>query len=302
MSKSQCKKLDDQECVLYESPKRGKREGGRAIGHALTPAEGIPIEIKPTGEMFVRRMKSSSNIKIKVDINQVPVEAVIDTAAQVTIISNKLYESLIPKPPILKRVVLYAAGRDLKMTGCKIGPVNISIGSQAYQNVEVYVAPIKDNMHLGLDFLYQQKNIIDLNDGKLDIGQERITMSTCSNDSGNELFQISNVIISNSTIIPPCSAVQLQCSLSTTLGNYVVEPWDSGMKFILPRSLHSKGSKPIICLVNVSDKHLKLKQGHIIGIATEIQEIIEKQHSENVSVQKITPSEEVHEIPEHENC
>lgn len=93
--------------------------------------------------------------------------------------------------------------------------------------------------------------------------------------------------------------MQLPCSLSTTLDNYVVEPWDSGMEFILPRSLHSKGSKPIICLVNVSDKHLKLKQGHVIGIATEIQEIIEKQLSENVSVQKITPSQEVHEIPKH---
>lgn len=73
------KKSDDQECVLYESQKRGKREGGRAIGHALTPAEGLPVEIKPTDEMFIRRMRSLSNIKIKVDINEVPVEAVIDT-------------------------------------------------------------------------------------------------------------------------------------------------------------------------------------------------------------------------------
>lgn len=299
MSKSQCKKSDDQECVLHESQKRGEREGGRAIGHALTSAEGLPIEIKPTDEMFIRRMRSLSNIKIKVDINEVPVEAVIDTAAQVTIISDKLYESLIPKPSVLKRVVLHAAERDLKMTGCKIGPVTISIGSQAYPNVEVYVAPIKDDMLLGLDFLHQQKTIIDLNDGKLDIGQESITMNTCSNGSGNKLFQVDNVTISNNTLIPPCSAVQLPCSLSTILGNYVVEPLDSYMEFISPRSLHSKGSKPIVCLVNVSDKSLKLKQGHVIGIATEIQDIIEKQLCENVSVQKITPSKEVHEIPEH---
>lgn len=124
-------------------------------------------------------------------------------------------------------------------------------------------------------------------------------MNTCSNGSCNELFQISNVIISNNTIIPPCSAVQLPRSLSTTLCNCVVETWDSVMAFIMPRSLHSKGSKPILCLVNVSDKHLKLKQGHALGIATEIQGIIEKQHCENVSVQKITPSKEVHEILEH---
>lgn len=135
-------------------PKKRETIRGRAIGHALTPAEVQPIEIKPTDEMFIRRMRSSSNINIKVDINKVPVEAVIYTTAQVTIISDKLYESLIPKPPILKRVVLHAAGRDLKMTGCKVGPVIISIGSQAYPNVELYVAPVKDDMLLGLDFLY----------------------------------------------------------------------------------------------------------------------------------------------------
>lgn len=124
-------------------------------------------------------------------------------------------------------------------------------------------------------------------------------MNTCSNGGSNELFQVYNVIVNNNTIILPCSSVQLPCSLSTTLGNYVVEPLDSDMEFISPRSLHSKESKPIICIVNVSVKYLKLKQGHIIGIAIEIQEIIEKLHCKNVRVQKITPSKEVHEIPEH---
>lgn len=63
-----------------------------------------------------------------------------------------------------------------------------------------------DGMLLGLDFLYiyQQKTIIDLNEGKLDIDQERITMNTCSDGSCNELLQISNVIINNNAIIPPC--------------------------------------------------------------------------------------------------
>lgn len=85
-------------------------------------------------------------------------------------------------------------------------------------------------------------------------------MNTCSNGSGNELFQVANVTISNNIIIPPCSAVQLPCSLSITFVNYVVEPLDSYMEFISPRSLHSKGSKPIVCLVKVSDKSLKLNK------------------------------------------
>lgn len=74
------------------------------------------------------------------------------------------------------------------MIGCKVGPVSISIESQAFPNLEVYVAPMEDDMLLGLDFLYQQKTIIDMNEGKLDIGQESITINTCSNGDCNELF------------------------------------------------------------------------------------------------------------------
>lgn len=92
-------------------PKTRETRRGQGNGHTFVPAEGLPIEMKPTDEMFIRRMRSSSNIKITVEINEVPVEAVIDTAAQVTIISDKLYESLITKPPILKTVVLHAAGK-----------------------------------------------------------------------------------------------------------------------------------------------------------------------------------------------
>ena len=39
------------------------------------------------------------------------------------------------------------------MKGYKVGPVSISIGSQAFKINEVYIAPIDDNMLLGLDFL-----------------------------------------------------------------------------------------------------------------------------------------------------
>lgn len=87
-------------------------------------------------------------------------------------------------------------------------------------------------------------------------------------------------------------------STCTTLGNYVFESWDSDTcTFKPPRSLHSKGSKHLICLVILSDKHLKLKQDHVIVTATEVQEIIEKQPLEDISVQKITLSKDVHEIP-----
>ena len=39
------------------------------------------------------------------------------------------------------------------MKGYKVGPVSISIGSQSFKISEVYIAPIDDNMLLGLALL-----------------------------------------------------------------------------------------------------------------------------------------------------
>ena len=48
---------------------------------------------------------------------------------------------------ILQEVIL------ITMKGYKVRPVSISIGSQAFKISEVYIAPIDDNMLLGLAFL-----------------------------------------------------------------------------------------------------------------------------------------------------
>lgn len=127
-------------------------------------------------------MRSSSNIKVNLSINGVPVAAVIDTAAQVTIISDGLYKSFKVRPPTLSKVILHTAGRDLKMSGYKVGPVSIVIGSQIFPENEVYVAPVGDDMLLGLDFLHQHGAIINMSNGKLEIGHGRFRMS-CSIDS-----------------------------------------------------------------------------------------------------------------------
>lgn len=41
------------------------------------------------------------------------------------------------------------------MKGFEVGPVSISLGSQVFTVEEVNVAPIDDNMLLGLDFLLE---------------------------------------------------------------------------------------------------------------------------------------------------
>ena len=74
--------------------------------------------------------------------------AIIDTAAEVTLISDRMYSLLDPPPRRIREVILNTAGRDLKMKGFVVGPVQIKLGSQTYSE-EIYVASIADDMLLG---------------------------------------------------------------------------------------------------------------------------------------------------------
>ena len=80
------------------------------------------------------------------------IEAVIDTASEITQISDQFYRSLGSSPPVVKQLTLYNAGRDMKMRGDHLGQLGMVVQGKKFE-VAVTVAPIEDDMLLGLDFL-----------------------------------------------------------------------------------------------------------------------------------------------------
>ena len=96
----------------------------------------------------------SSTLKVPVTVQGVALNAIIDTAAMVTVISDKLYKEIAVKPESLKTAILKTAGRDQKINGQVIGPVSLKLGESTY-SVLVLVAPIYENMLLGLNFLME---------------------------------------------------------------------------------------------------------------------------------------------------
>ena len=78
-------------------------------------------------------------------------QAVVDTAAQVTLVSEEFYKSLDPAPPIRKEVVMNTTGKGMQMNGYIAGPFQVVLATHQF-SVEIYVSPI-EKMLLGLDFL-----------------------------------------------------------------------------------------------------------------------------------------------------
>ncbi|KAH3837350.1 hypothetical protein DPMN_110736 [Dreissena polymorpha] len=80
------------------------------------------------------------------------VNAVIDSAAEVSLISDRVSKAMKQPPPKQRDVKLLMTGRDASMQGFVVGPVELKIGNCWYQE-HMYVAPTDVDMLLGFDIL-----------------------------------------------------------------------------------------------------------------------------------------------------
>ncbi|XP_060577320.1 uncharacterized protein LOC132734568 [Ruditapes philippinarum] len=204
-----------------------------------------------------------------VQVGDVQVSAVVDTAAQVTIISDKVYNSLKHKPPKIRDVKLQTAGRELSMAAFVAGPVKLKVGHQWYQ-VNMFVAPIEQQMLLGFDLLRDPgKSVLDMSKAELYFDGMRISLDVHSSDS----HVVSKVTVSKRQVIPPHSVARVQCRLHSPLHSYIVEPVNQ-KKFLAPRVLHEGTNTPVLCLVNRSDSYRLVRRGTEIGRAFAISEVV----------------------------
>ena len=131
------------------------------------PAEGEQDpgsdSISTWEDITICQLPSNSMLSVPVSLQDVKLQAVIDTAAEVTIISDSIFRKLQPAPPFLKKVILHTAVQDLRMDGFAVGPVALKLGEIIFPEA-VYVAPIQDDMLLGLDFMLRHGVDIKLND------------------------------------------------------------------------------------------------------------------------------------------
>ena len=115
---------------------------------------------------------TSSSLKVPVIVQGIVLNAVIDTAAMVTVISDTLYKEMAVKPELLKTAILTTAGRDQKLNGQVIGPVSLKLGESLY-SVLVHVAPIYEDMLLGLNFLLEHGLEINVTEQYLLVRQNK---------------------------------------------------------------------------------------------------------------------------------
>ena len=77
-----------------------------------------------------------------IEVGDRKINVMVDSAVEVNILSDKVYQALTHKPPKLREVTLPTAGRKMAMKGFVAGPVQLKIGDRWYNKI-LYIAPIE---------------------------------------------------------------------------------------------------------------------------------------------------------------
>ena len=222
--------------------------------------------------------------RVPVEIQVMQLQAVVDTAAQVTLVSEEFYKSLDPAPSICKEVVMNIAGKGMQMNGYIAGPFQVVLGTHQF-SVEIYVAPIEEDMLLGLDFLEANGVSLHLKEKELQIAGEVIPRSL---GTGSPLVneKETGVFLVKGCKVPPNSVMRVGAQLSESMaGEYIVKA-ATKREILIPRTLHKGGDNPVLCLINLSDHYVELEKGEVLAYAEEVCSKVEP-----VGIQKVEIAE-----------
>lgn len=153
-----------------------KLQGTEAIGR---PSIHQLDNGRPPGKIKVNLYKTKTNIKdlktlcIPVYVNGKETLGVVDTAAQVTVLKISLFEQIVPRPKTTTTIVLKGIGNFSEMDARLVPNACVTIGKSTIK-WDVVVADIEDHLILGIDFLENQKAIINLTDYSIELRGEKV--------------------------------------------------------------------------------------------------------------------------------
>ena len=215
-------------------------------------------------------LPQGKSITVDAHIRGSKVTAVIDTAAQVFLVSTRLGERLDLKPTE-ECVQLHNAQADSWMEGRVLQTVGIQLGGRHYQ-WQLVEADISDPFILGLDFLEASGGKIDLGLHTLELnGGGKIFAKIVHN--GEEGYHVSRVTVRKRVTVPPMSIKFVQTSFQNPAEvDFNIKPNQELPVTVLPCVV--KGSNhPRLCVVNFTDDPITLCRHDWLGNGIEVSHI-----------------------------
>ena len=226
--------------------------------------ETVQVE-KGEESVCIHQVKAGFSF-VELKVGNRSIKARIDSGAEITILSLKIYEQLVKAPAKIKNVDLQMADNDTVLKGFIIQPLKMKLGNQSFSE-RVYVAAIGDDMLLGHDLLHHLGVCLDMQTDTLILNGERVPITTSFKDGR---LTVARVSLQKKVTVPPNSVVRLSCKMDTTMpDDYFIESVER-LKVLMARTVCAADTDPIICLVNPTDTLRTLKKGAQIGNAYEV--------------------------------
>ena len=197
------------------------------------------------------------------------IDAVVDTAAQATLISESLFSKLSHMYPKAKQ------GKTMSLKGLGDQPVEAQaipgfkfrLGDKYFQWT-VLVAPMTDEMILGLDFLKYHHANMDLAGNKVSIEGVDLNAFLKKTATG-ETMKVSRVVVAKKTVIPPHTLAHVPVKWRGEPGQtWCVEPQGQSGDVALAATI-TDNTETLIRFANLADTYVTLRKGHFVGVASE---------------------------------
>ena len=231
------------------------------------------VNHKTCKRVWCRKTRESNkdNLSAVVDctVQGVKTKALLDTGAQISLMSSKLYEQIENKPDLKGMLKLEGIIQDVKIDAKLFEGVKVSFSESQSFTWKFYVANIAEPLIIGLDFLCHFKAVLNLDKGTLMLNRYSLRFNQFKTSEGNE-YSCVPVIAHEKLNLPPSTVLRTSARLAKTLsGEIVISPSGKNKGVLLPNTIVQAAEMVPIQLVNDTNVPILIPVGHVLGYAME---------------------------------
>ena len=225
--------------------------------------------------------------------------AVIDTAAQASVMSETLYNSLELQSNSITPTTIRTVENGSSIECFKVSGVVIRLNGVEYCH-DFVVGNFTDDIILGLDFLLRFNCVIDIYKGTLKIDNDVVDCWIKKNGS-KDGYYVSRVVCNCTCTIPAHTRVAVPVSLSGPHGTLFVTCPTQTDSLLVPSVLLQVGNISFVEVINDSGMSVQLGAGDVISSATEAEFLEDTDHADAIrGISKASPEPEPKNgLPEH---
>ena len=237
------------------------------------------LDSKDVRVIVLKTHPSEKSILIDVAVNGKEIEAVVDTAAEVTVVSKKFAESLHPNLSLGKEFILKGAAKGQNFQS-QLARVDITIGSVKVP-WNIYIAPINDAVILGLDLLRHLRAEVNLHLNTVTVNNRIISSRSARDGEQQEAYRVSRVLVAKRTVVPPGTMAHVRCKLENTMDDdFLVSSSKQVAKPVMvPNTLCRTDNKGVFIMRVLNDTpfYKTVKKDSVLGGASEFVEVVDEE-------------------------